>query len=115
MQCVTQHVRCPAGPLCTSSRVCNSTPANPRSEFITGPSSAGAFDAPRLDQSFGPRVQFVYDPRAVNLPPPHGATAGGWVNVDKDGVLKIELLNITGAPLYTKVLYPEESGRRLLL
>ena len=53
------------------------------------------------------------DPYANNLPPPNGATAGGWVTVNKDGVLTVELLNITGAPLWAKTLYPEESGRVL--
>lgn len=85
-------------------------------EFVIGPIGAGAFGPSRsigtlgLDESFGASYEYLRDTvtenyTSVNLPPPFLQSFGQAV-VSADGKLTVYIRDISGEPLYTKVLMP---------
>ncbi len=79
-------------------------------EFVVGPVHAGAFGPDELDESFGPRYDYLRAPgtegfKTQNLPPPN-LQSFGEVAIGKDGDLTVRIHDITGTVLYERTLKP---------
>lgn len=84
---------------------------NPFWEFVIGPVHAGAFGPGDLDESFGPRYEYLRAPgtegfTVQNLPPPNLQSFGA-VSVDDDGELTVRIHDITGTLLYERQMIPK--------
>lgn len=78
-------------------------------EFVSGPLNAGSFGPNPLDDTFGPKVEFVKAPPEgqVNLPPSAGLQFFGEVQIDgKSGELTVQLRDLGGAALWSTTLAP---------
>lgn len=83
------------------------TDFDPFWEFVSGPISAGAFGPNALDGTFGPEAVFMKHAEYANQSPRTGnAHFFGEVRLDEHDVMTVNLRDITGAILYTKVLDP---------
>jgi len=79
-------------------------------EFVSGPLNAGSFGPNALDNTFGPKVEFVKAPAAgqVNLPPTAGLQFFGDVQIDAASrQLTVHLRDLTGASLWDTTLTPQ--------
>ena len=82
-------------------------------EFVSGPLNAGSFGPNALDNTFGPKVEFVKAPAAgqVNLPPTAGLQFFGDVQIDAASrQLTVHLRDLTGASLWDTTLTPQASS-----
>lgn len=76
-------------------------------EFVSGPLNAGGFGPNDLDGTFGPEAVFVHAPPEANASPMEGFQHFGEVFIDGDTrEMRVELLDATGAVLFTQVLAP---------
>jgi alkaline phosphatase D len=76
-------------------------------EFVSGPLNAGGFGPNDLDGTFGPEAVFVHAPPESNSSPLDGFEHFGEVFIDGDTrQLRVDLLDATGAVLFTQVLEP---------
>jgi alkaline phosphatase D len=84
------------------------TDFNPFWEFVTGPLHAGGFGPNPLDNTFGPRIDFMKAPDGrVNVPPTEGGQFYGLAKIDgKSGALKVQIKDLNGATLYEKSVAP---------
>jgi len=76
-------------------------------EFVSGPLNAGSFGPNALDNTFGPKVEFVKAPAAgqVNLPPSAGLQFFGDVQIDgASRAMTVHLRDLTGASLWNTTL-----------
>ncbi len=81
-------------------------------EFVGGPLHAGTFGPNELDNTFGPKVEFVKAPPKgqVNLPPSAGLQFFGEVQIDaKSGGFTVHLRDLTGASLWHTTLAPQRA------
>jgi alkaline phosphatase D len=79
-------------------------------EFVSGPLNAGTFGPGKLDNTFGPEVRFHKAPPEgqANLPPSDGLQFFGQVDIDgATEVMTVQLMDLTGATLFTQQLTPE--------
>jgi alkaline phosphatase D len=79
-------------------------------EFVSGPLHAGSFGPNTLDNTFGPRLEYVKAPAPgqVNLPPSAGLQFFGDVLIDaRTQALTVHLRDLTGASLWSKTIAPE--------
>ena len=79
-------------------------------EFVSGPLHAGSFGPNALDNTFGPKVEFVKAPAAgrVNLPPSAGLQFFGDVQIDGTSrAMTVHLRDLTGASLWSTTLAPQ--------
>ena len=81
---------------------------NPFWEFVSGPIHAGSFGPGKMDNTFGPQVQFSKDPGGQrNLPPSAGLQFYGHVAIDgQSGVMTVDLRDIENTSLYKVDLEP---------
>eukprot|EP00877_Chromochloris_zofingiensis_P004522 jgi/Chrzof1/14070/Cz08g24030.t1 len=82
------------------------TDYKPFLEIVIGPCHAGSFDAPPLDSSFGPDHKFLRTPTTAgfssnDLRPPY-TTSFGYGSVSENGELTLQIMDITGAVLFSK-------------
>jgi alkaline phosphatase D len=86
------------------------TDFNPFWEFVAGPLHAGTFGPGVLDNTFGPRLDFISIPRGMraNRPPSEGLQFYGKIRAHTDDTLTVSLHNIDGRRLYSRTLSPEE-------
>lgn len=77
-------------------------------EFVAGPLNAGSIGPNPLDNTFGPRVDFMKapPPGKVNLSPLAGLQFFGEVDIDARGHMTVSLRDLTGGAVYTKELAP---------
>lgn len=81
-------------------------------EFVSGPLHAGSFGPNELDNTFGPKLEFVKAPAPgqVNLPPSAGLQFFGEVQIDgRSGALTVHLRDLTGASLWSRTLAPQRT------
>ncbi|NRF68361.1 alkaline phosphatase D family protein [Aquincola sp. S2] len=81
-------------------------------EFVSGPLHAGSFGPNALDDTFGPKVEFVKAPPAgqVNLPPSAGLQFFGEVQIEaRSGALTVQLRDLNGASLWQTTLKPQRA------
>jgi alkaline phosphatase D len=86
------------------------TDFNPFWEFVAGPLHAGTFGPNKLDNTFGPQVQFLSIPPDLkpNRPPSDGLQFFGMVKVSgSDEVMTVSLHNLRGEKIYSIDLNPE--------
>lgn len=86
------------------------TDFDPFWEFVTGPLNAGTFGPNKLDNTFGPTVEFSKTPPEdqSNLPPSAGLQFFGQVDIDgQTEVMTVTLKDINGNDLFTKELTPQ--------
>jgi alkaline phosphatase D len=79
-------------------------------EFVSGPLHAGSFGPNDLDNTFGPKVEYVKAPPAgqVNLPPSAGLQFFGDVQIDAaTRALTVYLRDLAGASLWNTTLAPQ--------
>jgi alkaline phosphatase D len=79
-------------------------------EFVSGPAHAGSFGPNALDNTFGPKVEFVKAPPAgqVNLPPSAGLQFFGEVQIDAaTRGFTVHLRDLTGTSLWSTTLAPQ--------
>ena len=72
------------------------TDFDPFWEFVAGPMHAGGFGPGKLDNTFGPRAEFVKSPGGrVNVPPTEGGQYYGLAKIDgKSGALKVQIKDL---------------------
>ncbi|WP_245184778.1 alkaline phosphatase D family protein [Halomonas salinarum] len=78
-------------------------------EFVSGPIHAGTYGPGELDNTFGPRLEFVKAPPQgrANMSPSEGFQFFGQVDLDPESeALTVTLKDIQGDALYSKVLNP---------
>jgi len=76
-------------------------------EFVSGPLHAGSFGPNDLDNTFGPKVEYVKAPAPgqVNLPPSAGLQFFGDVLIDpRTRAMTVHLRDLTGASLWSTTL-----------
>jgi alkaline phosphatase D len=76
-------------------------------EFVSGPLHAGTFGPNTLDDTFGPKVEYVKAPAPgqVNLPPSAGLQFFGDVQIDAaTRAMTVHLRDLTGASLWSTTL-----------
>lgn len=81
-------------------------------EFVSGPLHAGSFGPNELDNTFGPKLEFVKAPAPgqVNLPPSAGLQFFGEVQIDgRSGALTVHLRDLGGASLWSRTLAPQRA------
>jgi alkaline phosphatase D len=81
-------------------------------EFVSGPLHAGSFGPNELDDTFGPKLEFVKapPPGQVNLPPSAGLQFFGEVQIDgRSGALTVHLRDLNGASLWSRTLAPQRA------
>ncbi len=79
-------------------------------EFVSGPLHAGTFGPNELDNTFGPKVEFVKAPEdgQANLPPSAGLQFFGQVDIEGEtGVMTVSLVDRADTVLWSKELEPE--------
>ena len=79
-------------------------------EFVSGPIHAGSFGPNKLDDTFGPVVDFQKAPPAgqSNLPPSAGLQFFGQVDIaPRSGRMTVSLKDIDGVTVYTRDLDPQ--------
>ncbi len=79
-------------------------------EFVSGPIHAGSFGPNKLDDTFGPVVDFQKAPPAgqSNLPPSAGLQFFGQVDIaPRSGRMTVSLKDIDGVTVYTRELDPQ--------
>jgi len=82
-------------------------------EFVSGPIHAGTFGPGELDNTFGPRLEFVKAPPEgrANMSPSEGFQFFGQVDLDPESeALTVTLKDIHGASLYQQVLTPADAS-----
>lgn len=78
-------------------------------EFVSGPLNAGSFGPNKLDNTFGPQVEFQLAPDAPNMSPFAGLQFYGQVDIDAwSANMTVTLKDIDGQPVYSKTLEPEK-------
>jgi len=79
-------------------------------EFVSGPLNAGTFGPNAKDGTFGITVDYEKAPEGgmANLPPSDGLQFFGQVDIAADGIMTVELKDLTGATLHTVELTPEQ-------
>jgi alkaline phosphatase D len=76
-------------------------------EFVSGPLNAGSFGPNAPDGSFGLRVVYQKAPEAQNTAPTAGLQFFGQVDIDaRTRAMTVQLKNLAGQTLYSKVLAP---------
>ncbi|MDI4636967.1 MULTISPECIES: alkaline phosphatase D family protein [Halomonadaceae] len=78
-------------------------------EFVSGPIHAGTYGPGELDNTFGPKLEFVKAPPEgrANMSPREGFQFFGQVDLDPQSeALTVTLKDIQGDALYSKVLMP---------
>jgi alkaline phosphatase D len=81
-------------------------------EFVSGPLHAGTFGPNELDNTFGPKLEFIKAPAPgqANLPPSAGLQFFGEVQIEgRSGALTVHLRDLTGASLWSKTLAPQRA------
>jgi len=84
-------------------------------EFVAGPLNAGTFGPGRMDETFGPRVEFVSIPTGMkpNRSPLEGHQFFGAVRIDgRTEALTVTIHNLDGKELYRKMLLPQSNRPR---
>ncbi|MDI2129907.1 alkaline phosphatase D family protein [Yinghuangia seranimata] len=77
-------------------------------EFVSGPLNAGAFGPNKLDDTFGPKAEFVHAPPRANLSPMEGFQHFGEVAVEgHSGELTVRLRDGESKVLWTTTLKPQ--------
>jgi alkaline phosphatase D len=86
------------------------TDFNPFWEFVAGPMHAGGFGPNKLDDTFGPRAEFVKAPDGrVNVSPTEGGQFYGLAKIDgKSGALRVQIKDLNGATLYETSVAPQD-------
>lgn len=83
------------------------TDFDPFWEFVGGPINAGGFGPNALDGTFGPKVEFSSFADYPNQDPTAGKQFFGHSRIDgATGVLTVDLVDISGTVVYSKVLEP---------
>ncbi|MEW2355826.1 alkaline phosphatase D family protein [Spirillospora sp. NPDC029432] len=76
-------------------------------EFVTGPLNAGAFGPNKLENTFGPQLQFQQAPPRANTSPAEGYQFFGQATIDAEtATFTVNLQDINGKTLYKKTLTP---------
>ncbi len=79
-------------------------------EFVAGPLNAGTFGPGRMDDTFGPKVEFVSIPKGMkgNRSPLEGYQFFGAVRIEgTTGILTVSLHDLEGRELFRKMLSPQ--------
>ncbi|MGL5082003.1 MAG: alkaline phosphatase D family protein [Microcoleaceae cyanobacterium] len=78
-------------------------------EFVSGPLHAGSYGPSKLDNTFGPQVQFQSTQVELsNLPPNAGLQFFGTVEIDgSTGLMTVSQHNLAGEVVYSTVLEPD--------
>jgi alkaline phosphatase D len=79
-------------------------------EFVAGPLNAGTFGPGRMDDTFGPKVEFVSIPKGMkgNRSPLEGYQFFGAVRIERmTESLTVTLHDLAGRELFRKTLTPE--------
>lgn len=82
------------------------TDFDPFWEFISGPIASGTFSEKPLDPTFGPRAEFVKANDGVTQSPLAGNQFFGQMRIDAAGRLTVNLRNVAGEVLWSRVLDP---------
>ncbi len=83
---------------------------NPFWEFVSGPLHAGTFGPNDLDNTFGPKVEYVKapEPGQKNLPPSDGLQFFGKVDIEgATGEMTVSLIDVADTVLWSTKLTPE--------
>lgn len=79
-------------------------------EFVSGPLHAGTFGPNDLDNTFGPKIEYVKGPSAEqgqNLPPSDGLQFFGKVDIEgATGLMTVRLMDSADVELWSTVLEP---------